>query len=178
MDPSKTLQDNPYLLIDTCVIQTAGSKEKSKSEAVIRALGEIAKSYRLAISEFTIYENMNGLMGEKAKEAIKLLDTYESKLVSDRVLLMASLLGGLYHDEKYDGVDAGDKIIAATAILEGGFVLTENHKDYPHPFFLTEKSISLTYITAGKYNKTIDLAIYKPDRNLIERRIKASDGKK
>lgn len=178
MDISKASRNNPYLFIDTCVIQTAGSKEKSKSEAMIKALGEIAKNYRLAISEFTIYENMNGLMGEKAKEAIKLLDTYESKLVSDRALLMASLLGGLYHNEKYDGVDAGDKIIAATAILENGFVLTENHKDYPHPFFLTEKSIPLTYIASGRYSKTIDLAIYRPDSNLIERRIRQADNQK
>lgn len=178
MDLSKTLRDRPYLFIDTCVIQTAGSKDKSKSEAVIKFLEESAKNYRFAISEFTIYENMNGLMGEKAREAIQLLDTYESKLVSDRVLLMASLLGGLYHGEKYDGVDAGDKIIAATAILEDGFVLTENHKDYPHPFFLTEKSIPLTHITSGRYRKTIDLAIYRPNRNLIERRIRHADNQK
>ena len=96
-------------------------------------------------------------------------------MVSDTVLLIASLLGGLYHDENLEGIDAGDKIIAATSILENGFVFTENHKDFPHPFFLTEKSLPLTYLTGGRYSKTIDLAVYKPDRNLIERRINEAD---
>ena len=178
MDPSKTQQNNSYLFIDTCVIQAAGSKEKPKSEIVIKALEKIAKHYRLAISEFSLYENLNGLWGRRRSEAAKLLRTYERKVVSDTVLLIASLLGGLYHDENFEGIDAGDKIIAATSILENGFVLTENHKDFPHPFFLTERSIPLTYLTAGRYNKTIDLAIYRPDSNLIKRRIRETDNQK
>lgn len=178
MDPSKAQQDNPYIFIDTCVIQSAGSKEKSKSEIVIKSLEDISRGYRLAISEFTLYENLHGLWGKRRSEAAKLLRIYERKVVSDKVLLVASLLGGVYHNENFEGIDAGDKIIAATAILENGFILTENHRDYPHPFFLTEKSISLTYTTAGRYNKTIDLAIYRPDRNLIERRINQADNQK
>lgn len=177
MDPSQTQQNNPYLFIDTCVIQAAGSKEKTKSEAVIKTLGELSKNYRFAISEFSLYENLHGLWGKKAINAAKLLNSYERKVVSDKVLTTASLLGGLYHDEKFDNIDAGDKIIGATAILENGFVLTENHKDYPHPFFLTEKSIPLRYLAVGKYGKTIDLAIYKPDRDLIGRRIEEAEKK-
>lgn len=173
MDPSK--QDKPYLFIDTCVIQAAGSKEKTKSEAVIKALKEIANDYRLAISEVSFYENLQGLWGKKSLDASTLLRSYEAKIVSNRVLILASMLGALYHDARCDGIEMGDKIIAATAILETGFVFTENHKDYPNPFFKTEKSVPLTYLTAGKYNKTIDLAIYKPDILLIGRRIKEKE---
>ena len=171
-------QSNPYLFIDSCVIQAAGNKEKSKSEIVINTLQQISNQYRLAISEFTIYENLHGLWGKQADKATELLKVYERKVVSREVLLVASVLGGLYYDEQYPNIDSGDKIIAATTILENGFVLTENHKDYPHPFFLTEKSIPLTYLTAGKYEKSIDLAIYKPDILLIERRIKEKDQQK
>lgn len=178
MDLPKAQQDNPYIFIDTCVIQSAGSKEKSKSEIVIKSLEDTSKSYRLAISEFTLYENLHGLWGKRAMDAAALLRKYERKIVSEKALLLASIMGGLYHDEGIDNIGDGDKIIAATAILENGFILTENHKDYPHPFFLTEKSIPLTYITAGRYNKTIDLAIYKPDRSLIERRINQADNQK
>ena len=178
MDSSKAQQNNSYLFIDTCVIQAAGSKEKLKSEIVISELEKIAKDYSLAISEFTLYENLHGLWGKRRSDAAKLLRIYERKVVSDKVLLIASLLGGLYHDENLEGIDVGDKIIAATAILENGFVLTENHKDFPHPFFLTERSIPLTCLTAGKYSKTIDLAIYRPDHNLIKRRINEADSKK
>lgn len=178
MDPSKTSQNNPYLFIDTCIIQAAGSAEKLKSGIIIKILQEIAEEYRLAISEFTLYENLHGLWGEKRSQAAKLLRVYERKVVSDKVLLIASLLGGLYHEEKIDGIDAGDKIIGATAILENGTVLTENHKDYPHPFFITKKYIPLTYFTSGRYNKTIDLAIYGPNRELISRRIQEIDTQK
>lgn len=176
MDPSKTQQDRHYLFIDTCIIQAAGSKEKTKSEVVIKTLKEIANDYRLAISEISFYENLQGLWGKKATDASALLRSYEAKVVSGRVLTLASMLGGLYHDAKCDGVDTGDKIIAATAILETGLIFTENHKDYPNPFFKTEKSIPLTYLTAGKYNRTIDLAIYRPDISLIARRIKEKGG--
>ena len=177
MDP-KIQQTKPYLFVDTCIIQASGVKEKPKSEIVIKTLEKISSDYRLSISEFTLYENLHGLWGKRAINAAALLKKYERKVVSDKVLIFASLLGGLYFDEKYDGIDAGDKIIAATAILENGFVLTENHKDFPHPFFKTKQSIPLTYFTAGRYRKTIDLAIYEPDRILIERRIEEADNEK
>lgn len=175
MDPIH--QAKPYLFIDTCVIQAAGSKEKTKSEIILKSLKENAESYGLVISEFSVYENLHGLWGKRAVDASRLLRSYERKAVSDKVLLLASVLGGLYYVAKQDGPDDGDKIIAATAILEKGFIFTENHRDYPHPFFKTEKSIPLTYLTAGKYVKTIDLAIYKPDITLIGRRIQEEDNK-
>lgn len=179
MEPTpKQAQDKKYLFIDTCVIQFAGDKNKSKSEAVIQCLNLLTKEgYNLAISEIAFYENLQGLWGKKVESAHAFLRAYEYKEVSRTVLLIASILGSLYRDEKIDWVDMGDKIIAATALLAGGFVLTENHKDYPHPFFLTEKSIPLTYITGGKYNKTIDIALYKPNILLISRRIKEKDSK-
>lgn len=172
MNLSTIERNKPYIFIDTCVIQAAGSKEKQKSDIVIKTLQEIGNDFRLAISEFTLFENLHGLWGKKAEEATKILNTYERKVVSDKVLLLASSLGGLYRDEKMEGIDSGDKIIAATSILENGFVLTENHKDYPSPFFLIEKYIPLTFMTSGKFNKTIDLAIYKSNTTLINRRIK------
>lgn len=179
MEPTpKQAQDKKYLFIDTCIVQFTGDKNKSKSEAVIQCLNLLTKEgYSLVISEITIYENLHGLWGIKAKQATDILRKYEKKVISDNVLIVASLLGGLYHDERVDGIDSGDKIIAATAILENGFVLTENHKDYPHPFFLTERSIALPYITGGKYTKTIDLALYIPNIKLISRRIKEKDSK-
>lgn len=176
MDPSETPQDSGYIFLDTCVLQAAASSEKAKSEKVLDCLKELThQKYRLAISEFTFYENLHGLWGEKAQKAVTLLHSYEKKVVSDKVLIVASFLGGLYVDVKSDGPNAGDKIIAATAILENGFVLTENHRDFPHPFFLTEKSITLTYTKAGRYKKTIDLALYKPNVDLIGRRIQEKD---
>lgn len=162
-----------YLFIDTCVIQAAGNKTKNKSEAVINSLKTLANDgFSLAISEFTLYENLHGLWGKEAMAAVDILKKYERKVVSDKVLILASVLGGLYHDAGYDKdrIKSGDKIIAATAILEAGFILTENHKDFPHPFFITQRSLPLIY-KESHHNKTIDLAIYEPNWQLINRRV-------
>lgn len=175
MNSSIIPKDKKYVFIDTCIIQATGSSNKSKSDAVIKCLNSIAsEGYSLVISELSIYENLHGLWGKKANKASDLLRNYEGKVVSDKVLRMAARLGGLYREEKIEGIDSGDKIIAATAVLENGFVLTENHKDFPHPFFLTEKSLPLIY-KVGNYNKTIDVALYKPHVSLISRRIDELD---
>jgi predicted nucleic acid-binding protein len=172
MDSSTPQEQNKkYIFVDTCVIQAAGSNTKSKSDGVIKCLqGLNSEGFSLAISEITWYENLHGLWGKKALDAASILKTYEQKIVSNQVLVVASILGGLYHGDKLDGIDMGDKIIAATALLENGFVLTENHKDYPAPFFIQERYIPLTYLFKS-YSKTMDLALYKPNTELINRRI-------
>ncbi|HSW88607.1 MAG TPA: hypothetical protein VLG12_05600 [Candidatus Saccharimonadales bacterium] len=159
-----------YLLIDTCVIQLAGKSDKNRSEAIIRCLAELGKEYKLAISEFTVYENLHGLPGKKIREAVEVLNPLERKTVSSKVLLLSSMLGTLYHDENYDYIQAGDKIIASTTILEKGLVLTYNHRDFPPPFFLTKKSLSIEY-KKKHYIQHLDLAIYEPNLNLLARRL-------
>lgn len=166
-------QASKYLILDTCIIQLQGNKQKAKSEAIINCIKDLtSQGYTPVISEFTVYENLHGLWSEKADEAVTILKSYEWKIVSRNVLILASMLGGLYNDGGYDKnqISTGDKIIAATAILENGLVLTENHKDFPPPFFITEKSLPIHY-QISHYTKTTDLALYKPHIELIERRV-------
>lgn len=171
----KTNSPKKYILIDTCVIQDAESSTRQKSEEVIEYLEGLAREgFSLAISEFTIYENLQGLWGKQATEAVKVLQSYEQKSVSQAVLVLASMLQGLYHDERVDNVPDGDKLIAATCILENGYVLTRDHRDFPHPYFITERSIAITY-KKGRVNTTLDLALYKPNMSVITRRINAKD---
>ncbi len=160
------------IIIDSCVLQKAGGNDKQKSQAIKKVLEALSYRYNLTISSFTVYEMFHGLWGKKAIVIKELLKQYKWHQVSDNTLLVASGVGGLYHEENVDYMSPGDKIIAATAILEKGFVLTENHRDFPHPFFLTEQSIPVIYMTNAKFQKTIDLALYKPDIVLINRRIK------
>ncbi len=171
--PAQLNKDNTerYVIVDTCILIYAGSKEKSQSEAVLNCLEEIvATGYKLAISEYTTYEYLRGLWGKKAETAGAALRRYEAKVVSSQVLLLASLLDGLYHDEGINNLSDGDKIIAATAILENGFIFTRNHKDFPSPFFLPEKFMILP-IHYHHYTQHMDLALYKPHIALIERRV-------
>lgn len=167
--------NNGFVFVDTCVVQFAGHKNKSKSEAVLACLDSLTyEELILCISEITLYESLHGLWGKKSEEVLLRLNTYKQKEVSSDILRFASLLGGLYHEEKIDGIDTGDKIIASTAILEKGFILTTNHKDFPHPFFLTEQSFALSY-KVGHFIKTLDLALYKPNFSLIARRIEENN---
>lgn len=175
MAPQRVPQGKKYIIIDTCVIQHAGSSDKGKSEAIIGYLKKLASDgYSLAISEFTLYENLHGLWGEKATQAAVLLGSYEWKTISNRVLLMASMLGGLYKEEGFDYMSPGDKIIASTAILEQGMLLTENHRDFPSPFFITGEFIPLTF-EKSHHKRTIDLCLYRPNTPLIARRINEKD---
>lgn len=159
------------VIVDTCVIQYSNGSKKAESEAMISCLKEIVKEdYTLAISEITIYENLYGLDGRKVEQAIKVLKTYEWKVISNDVLMLASILGGLYRDEKCEGPNAGDHIIAATTILENGLILTNNHRDFPHPFFITEKYIPVTF-KHNHYFITRDITLYKPNFPILMRRI-------
>lgn len=170
MDPNT--KASRYLIIDTCVIQHSASSEKSKSVNLLTLFQNLTKdNFRLAISEYSVYENLINLRSKKAAVAFDLLKSYEWKSVSTEVLIFASRLKSLYHIEKVDYMNDGDVIIGTTAFLEKGYVLTENHRDFPHPFFITEKSISLSYKLGDRVHKTLDLAIYKPQISLITRKI-------
>jgi len=165
-----------YVFVDACVIQAAGDRDKAKSEAVIICFNElIAEGYSLAISEITLFENLQGLWGQREKKVADRLKGFESKVVSKLVLRLAAILHGLYIQEKRNDIDVGDKILAATAILEKGYILTENHKDFPPPFFTTKKSIAISYLKDGRVSKTIDLALYEPNTKILNRRINENE---
>lgn len=160
-----------YILIDTCIIQAASSKEKDKAKAVTALLNLfLEQGFSLAISEFTYFENLHGLKGNEAKKAVNILKKYEWKEITNEVLTTAALLGGFYRDEKLQGMDDGDKIIASTAFLENGWVLTENHRDFPSPFFMMTKHFPLTY-NKGHHKQTMDICLYRPNSKLIKRKI-------
>ncbi len=165
-----------YLFVDSCVIQASGDKNKSKSETVSELFSSLnQEGFNLAISEITVFETLQGLWGQQAKKVATRLKGFEWKVISNHVLTLAAILQGLYVQEQRKDVDVGDKILAATAILENGVILTENHKDFPPPFFTTKRSIPLKYLIDGRTNKTIDLALYEPNNELISRRVNEND---
>ncbi len=160
----------PYLFLDTCVVQMLGDRDKFKSAAVRGKIIELSKKYRMAISAMTGYENLHGLRGGKLDASAKQLEAYQTLDVTNKVLVYAALIGGLYPKEE-DHIRAGDKIIGATVFLEEGFLITENHKDFPHPFFITEEYLPITYEIGSHYMKTIDLSIYKPCHEFLNRKL-------
>ena len=160
-----------YIILDTCSLYTPAQTRNVQAAPVIKTLKKLTEEgYSLAISEFSVFEKLKGLWRNDISETYKFLQNYEWKTVSSTVLLQASILSKLYEEEAV-GVSAsdGDKIVAATAILEGGLVLTINHKDFPNPFFIAQKELPITYQTKERVNKTLDFILYKPTDALIRR---------
>lgn len=170
MSPPDT-QKIRNVYIDTCIIQASGSKEKAKSKIVTEFLSSfINLGFSLVISEVTYFENLQGLKGIQAEQAVKTLKKYEWKEITNEVLTVAALLGTFYNEVGRRDVDMGDKIIAASTFLDNGFVLTENHKDFPSPFFLLRRHYPLTY-DKGRYKQTMDVGLYAPNNKIIKRKI-------
>jgi len=165
-------QSKKYLLLDTNIIQYAGNKNKALSESVRTQLLSLEKSgYSIVISQYSVFENLQGLWGNKAEEATALLAKFEQKIVSKEVLVLSSILGGLYGRENdLKDIADGDKIIAATAMLTNAVVLTRNHRDFPIPFFIQENFYDIIYVD-GDRKKLLDLGLYKPNTKIIESKV-------
>lgn len=168
----------PYIILDTCVIQAASSKNHHKSEAALQYLKRFNNSSQLAISEISVFENLQGLWGKRADKALQKLKQFEWKEVNGTVLILASQLGGLYNQSGSGlaNIQTGDKLIAATAILLQGFVLTINPRDFPAPFFYQQEWEPLTYQNSH-YSQTLDLYVLAPNFALINRVITDKDSK-
>lgn len=177
-NPKQNSEGPPYILIDTCVVQDAGSSNKDCHKKVADYLNSLNKRFRLAISEITVFENLHGLWGNKATKAVSILRGFEWKEVSTNVLTLSSIMGGLYKEESnsLSSCSVPDKIIASTAILLKGFVLTRNHSDFPAPFFIQDEWAPISF-RKSHYIQTYDLGLYKPNYTLIGRRIKQNENR-
>lgn len=162
-----------FIFVDTNIIQYSADKNKSKAKAFFNLFEKFKEQgYELAISEIVIAENLHGLYGKQYEKAYAHLSKFIKKVVAENVLLSAARIGGLYKEEGFQDIKIGDKIIAATAFLEKGFVLTRNHKDYPPPFFEPVSWFPVTFKINGKHQSTIDVCLYEPRYELIARRIR------
>ena len=137
----------PNVLLDTCIIQYAVSKDTG---AIFQQyLAEFSsRGYPLAISEFSIYELLQGTSVSKEAELLQWLNSFNTRyLVANNVLLAAAQLRTLYDMEKIsrEQVGDGDKIIASTSILTGSPILTANLNDFPRPFFYEIERKQLIY---------------------------------
>ena len=117
-------------------------------------------------------ENLHGLYGKQANKAYNNLSKFVKKVVSENVLLFTAAIGGLYKDVTDQIVGLADKIIAATAFLEQGLVLTNNHKHFPALLFQDMEMFSIGFKVNNKYNQVVDVGLYQPRYELIARRIK------
>lgn len=162
-----------YVILDTCVLEKAYNGPLDRGNKIFKYFKELEnEGFSLAMSEYTGYENLFGLWGEKLSKAALILDTYEQKEVTKRVLFFAAQLGGLYKSISVNVKNCGDLIIAATAFLEKGFVLTNNLRDFPCPYFLQNKWVAISTEqkdASGKVwcTETLDLVLFEPNTKRI-----------
>lgn len=169
------------LVIDSNFIQKLGDINPERAQAYWNLLYKLSdRLFLWSVSEITMFENTQGLWGEKYVAARDYMLKFRRFIVDKNVLLVAARLGGLYghpsNNEMYRRIDHGDKIIAATALLERGAVLTENVKDFPAPYFHHFEHQPITYLEK-KLQKTDNVYICYSNNLLVEGLMKTLDDK-
>lgn len=167
--PARPTQD---ILLDTCILQYSGrTPSASRFLKYLSILGE--RKFGLAISEFTIYELLQGTSKTKEQELVKILKKFKQFKVTANVLMAAAQLSTLYRREKIPDsqISDGDKIIASTAILTGSLIVTANWNDFPRPFFIESEIKRIEYKKKGK-PVMIPVYLLSPDMIVIKDRFK------
>lgn len=156
-----------YVILDTNVLQYLNAPDIASG--ILNYIQEIIKSgYTLSISDFSIFELLSGAPRKNEAQLSALLDSLPRFAVDWQNCLTAAQISTVYRIEKseFSSIEAGDKIIAATAILSNSIVLTANSNDFPRPFF---KEFHKKFIYYKKKNKDqmISLYLLQPDLEQI-----------
>lgn len=167
-DPKKK-----YLILDTNILQLAGSKPIERSSQVIDYIVEIAKQdYERAISDITAYEALQRCSKAKEKEVLKQMNLFTQLEVSKKVLVTTAWSADLYRGEKIPDsqISDCDKIIASTAILTGSLILTADGNDFPRPFF-SEKEKRLVQYKDKSRDLLNVIYLLEPDLDVFKNRL-------
>jgi len=158
------------VILDTNIISYAANKASLiefstyVSELALRGFG-------LAISDISIYELLRGAAKQKEGELIRLLALFTRYDLSSNVMVASAQLDSIMKMEQItvEGIDHGDKFIAATAILTNSLIMTANYRDFPLPFFQEVERRLLTYMEKGR-PKSICVLLLQPDLELVKLR--------
>ena len=137
----------PHILLDTCIIQYAASKETGPMFQ--QYLTELdSRGFPLAISEISVYELLQGTSATKEAELLQWLNSFNARyLVDSNVLITAAQLRTLYDMEKVpqEQIGDGDKVISSTSVLTDSLICTANVNDFPRPFFYEAERKQIIY---------------------------------
>lgn len=152
-----------YVLLDSNILQYLNTP--AIATPLLEYLSELAKAdYNLAISDFSIFELLSGIPKSKEKDLLSVLEVLPRFQVNTEVLLTAAQLATVYRIEKceHQQINEGDKIIAATSILNGYPILTANSNDFPRPIF-SELHKRLLYYKDKNKDRIIAIYLLNPD---------------
>ena len=114
---------------------------------------------------------MRGLNTERERKMLNFLYSYFRYFLAAEVLIASAQLDNLFKMENINigGVDHGDKMIAATAILTGSLVLTADVRGFPWPFFHEIEYNPLLHKDQNNKTKCHVIGLLRPDFDLIKR---------
>lgn len=154
-EPKKTGKN--YYLLDSCMIEYL-LNESINPPLVVQLRTWADSAFNFAISQITYAEIIDGARLNKESKIIDLLDKFNSFPIDKRVLMGCGKLGSVYasYSSSLKDVSPGDKIIAATSIINKIPLITANLSDFPAPFFRIITDANIIY---KKNNKQIMIYI-------------------
>lgn len=157
-----------YVLLDTNILQYLNNPVLAKE--LLTYLEEIKKTgFEFAISDFSIFESLAGIPKQKETQLTNTLQAMPRFAVIDNVLLVAAQLTTVYRMEKaeFESIAVGDKIIAATSLLNGSLILTANSNDFPRPIF-SETHKKLIFYKEKSKDRMISIYLLSPDFEFVK----------
>ncbi len=159
------------VLLDTCIIQYLGSDE-IKEEIVCELKDLIKKGKDLSVSYYTVFELLRGANKDKEKKRRETLEGFYKYSISPKVIVWAAMLDTLYRNDGVEnGIDEGDKIIAATSISLSIPIITTNGQHFPRPFFDGYKKI-IEYSKNSRRSRVIAVYFLSPDLDFLQKKVK------
>jgi len=171
---SKPIQN---IILDTCILQYS-NKKNIQNELSEYLQDLIERKFDLYISEISIAELLTNLTRENEDEGAKTISYFKKYTVEQNTLIASAQLSSIYNKvginnldiSKVDGghINLSDKIIGATAILNGALILTANIQDFPNPYFIPVEEHLLIY--RNKHGKSmLYLQLLSPNIMLINK---------
>ena len=169
MNPSNKKNNSPqrYILIDTTIFQHLGNKELA-SQIIFLLRDALKKGYGVSMSIYSLLELIDTSTIENEINAINATNGIKRFQINQTVLITAGHLGCLYKDDGLDKQpEKGDKVIAATSLLNNTVIFTTNGRDFPRPFFKTITKPMLKYTKQDGREVCLISYFLEPDIELI-----------
>jgi predicted nucleic acid-binding protein len=177
---SKTSKPSRYIILDTNIFEHLDNIELNPQIASLLK-DSISKGYGISMSQYSILELLDTASVENELKAMNTITGLRQFKVNQSVLIAAGHLGCLYKEDGLDNnkqPERGDKVIAATSLINNTILFTTNGRDFPIPFF---REISRPVL---KYHKPDGREIYivsyflEPDIDIIQNKYNSRIGLK
>jgi len=169
---SNTSRPLRYILLDTNIFTNLNNKQLNE-QITFLLQDAVSKGYGLGISQLSIFELLDSASLQNEIKAFSIISGLKQFKILQGVLITAGHLGCLYSE---DGIDyqkhpqIGDKIIAATAIVNNAVILTFNGRHFPTPFFKIISTNALKYKQDGGRESYQVCYFLEPDIDIIKKK--------